>query len=453
MSELEAEILALREAVKCAPGNTQLVDLLCQALMKYGRYEEAENEYRRTLQSHPDTEQMQLGLANCYYRQKKDSHALAILETLRSRDRLQPAMQVLLARLKYREGEVGQAVQLYQDAIADDESAADEDFASLLGIGAWQDDEAEIVDGRLRAGAAQDAEDSSAVVEIERPRLKFSDVGGMESVKEDIRVKIIYPLEKPELYAAYGQKIGGGILLYGPPGCGKTYLARATAGEVKSGFVSVGISDVLDMWIGNSERNLHEIFESARRSQPCVLFFDEVDALGARRTDMKTSGTRHLINQFLSELDGTDSHNEGLLIVGATNAPWHLDSAFRRPGRFDRIIFVPPPDETARIEILKLHLQGKPQDGLQWDKLARKTEGFSGADLEGVVKQTVDRKLQEAIKTGRPSPITTADLLAVVKKTRPTTGEWFTTAKNHALYSNEGGMYDDILEHLKIKKR
>jgi len=136
--------------------------------------------------------------------------------------------------------------------------------------------------------------------------------------------------------------------MYGPPGCGKTYVARATAGEIKAGFLSVGINDVLDMWIGNSERNLHELFESARTHKPCVLFFDEVDALGAARSDMRHHAGRQLINQFLAEMDGVKTSNEGVLILAATNAPWHLDPAFRRPGRFDRILFVPPPDAAAR---------------------------------------------------------------------------------------------------------
>ena len=196
--------------------------------------------------------------------------------------------------------------------------------------------------------------------DIERPKTTFGDVGGMDSVKEEIRMKIILPLEHPEMFEAYGKKVGGGILMYGPPGCGKTYLARATAGEVKAAFLSIGISDVLDMWIGSSEKNLHELFEQARRNRPCVLFFDEVDALGASRADMRHSGGRHLINQFLAELDGVDAANEGVLILAATNAPWHLDNAFRRPGRFDRIVFVPPPDQPARAAILRLMLTGKP---------------------------------------------------------------------------------------------
>jgi SpoVK/Ycf46/Vps4 family AAA+-type ATPase len=273
----------------------------------------------------------------------------------------------------------------------------------------------------------------------------------MDSVKEDIRVKIIYPIEHADMYAAYGKKMGGGLLLYGPPGCGKTHLARATAGEAKASFLSIGINDVLDMWLGNSERNLHGIFEKARSSRPTVMFFDEVDALGASRSDMRQSSGRHLVNQFLAELDGATSSNDGVLVLGATNAPWHVDSAFRRPGRFDQVIFVPPPDLEARKQILTILLTGKPMNDVDYGVVANKTAEFSGADLKAVVDRAIEAKLQEAIRTGRPSPISTNDLLASVKLLKPSTREWFATARNHALYANQGGVYDDVLKYLKVK--
>jgi SpoVK/Ycf46/Vps4 family AAA+-type ATPase len=265
-------------------------------------------------------------------------------------------------------------------------------------------------------------------------------------------MKIILPLRQPELFKAYGKKIGGGILMYGPPGCGKTFLARATAGEVKAGFLAVGISDVLDMWIGQSEKNLHGIFEQARAHRPCVLFFDEVDALGANRTDMLKSGGRQIINQFLSELDGVAASNEGVLILAATNAPWHLDPAFRRPGRFDRILFVPPPDAPARAAILRLQLKGKPVAEIDFDALAKKTDGYSGADLKAVVDVAVEEKLRAAMSSGTLQPIATKDLLEAIKRQKPTVRDWFETARNHALYANQSGLYDDILAYLKIQK-
>jgi SpoVK/Ycf46/Vps4 family AAA+-type ATPase len=265
-------------------------------------------------------------------------------------------------------------------------------------------------------------------------------------------MKIILPLQQPELFKAYGKKIGGGILMYGPPGCGKTFLARATAGEVKAGFLAVGISDVLDMWIGQSEKNLHAVFEQARAHRPCVLFFDEVDALGANRTDMLKSAGRQIINQFLSELDGVAASNEGVLILAATNAPWHLDPAFRRPGRFDRILFVPPPDQNARAAILRLQLKGKPVGDVDFEALARKTDGFSGADLKAVIDVAVEARLRDAMKAGLLQPVSGRDLLDAIKQHKPTVRDWFQTARNHALYANQSGLYDDILAYMKITK-
>jgi SpoVK/Ycf46/Vps4 family AAA+-type ATPase len=202
--------------------------------------------------------------------------------------------------------------------------------------------------------------------------------------------------------------------------------------------------------MGQSEQNLHAIFDLARSNMPCVLFFDEVDALGAKRSDMRYSGIRQVINQFLMELDGVNTSNEGVLILAATNAPWSIDAALRRPGRFDRVIFVPPPDGAAREAILRLMLADKPADKLDYAKLSQATENFSGADLGGLVDVAVEAKLREAMKTGQPAPLTMKDLQAAIKAAHPTAKEWFDTARNYAIYSNQGGIYDDILRHLKI---
>jgi SpoVK/Ycf46/Vps4 family AAA+-type ATPase len=311
------------------------------------------------------------------------------------------------------------------------------------------DDADEVVDGRIRSTYQEPG--AAADTSLERPRITFADVGGMDTLKEEIRMKIIHPLKHPEIYKAYGKTIGGGILMYGPPGCGKTYLARATAGEISAGFLAVGVSQVLDMWIGSSERNLHELFDQARASRPSVLFFDEVDALGASRSDMRQSAGRHLINQFLAELDGVQHSNEGVLMLAATNAPWHLDPAFRRPGRFDRIIFVPPPDAPARAEIVRVLVQGKPAENIDFDYVSKKTEGFSGADLKAVIDTAVEAKLSEAMKTGVPKPLTSKDLAAAARTIKPSVKEWFATARNYAVYSNQAGLYDDILKYLKLK--
>ncbi len=449
MTDEHPSIQALRAAVAVSPENVPLREHLAETLLQHGRAEEAEKEYREALARAPRNASLKVGLARAFAQQGKDSHAMVILEELVKSPDTPPPAFLLHARLLFRGGDVGFAVTEYKAAVEADTSLRDRDFEETLGIGA-DELESEIVDGRIRAGWQGDAP-AGPDVTIERPTLSFKDVGGMEELKEEIRMKIIYPLEHAEMFKAYGKPIGGGVLMYGPPGCGKTHLARATAGEIRAGFMIIGINDVLEMWIGSSERNLHELFETARRSRPCVLFFDEVDALGASRSDMRASAGRHLINQFLAELDGVKSSNEGVLILAATNAPWHMDSAFRRPGRFDRILFVPPPDEVARAEILRILCRGKPSVDVDHVQVAKKARDFSGADLKAVVDLAVEAKLAEAMKKGVPEPLRTRDLIAAVKKVRPSTKDWFATARNYALYSNQGGTYDDIVRYLKLQ--
>jgi len=444
MDELET----LREAVQCSPHNIPLRRHLGQTLLNRGLAGDAELEYRDALALAPDDAELKLGLARAFFQQGKASHALVIVEDLTKNADASPRACVLHAKLLAGMGDVERAIRQYRRGIEKDPTAGDAEFSARLGIDA-DVGASETVGGKVRAAWEGDASEVAAAVE--RPTIRFDDVGGMESIKEEIRLKIIHPLQHPEFYRAYGKAIGGGILMYGPPGCGKTHLARATAGEIRAGFIAVGISDVLDMWIGNSERNLHELFEQARRNRPCVLFFDEVDALGASRADMRQHAGRMLINQFLSEMDGVKASNEGVLILAATNAPWHLDSAFRRPGRFDRIMFVPPPDAAARAAILRLHLRGKPVDDVDVDHVVKKADGFSGADLRAVVDVAVEAKLREAMKSGVPQPLKTKDLVTAVASRKPTTRDWFATARNHALYSNQGGTYDDILTYLKLK--
>src|SRR5882724_5403000 len=441
-------INALREALRASPNNSALRLHFGEVLLTHGHGDEAEKELREGVAQFPNSLPMKLGLARAFFQQGKQSHALVLLEDLVKNPKAPARAFLLHAKLLAGMGEIEQAVSEYRRAVELDRSLADPEFAGRLGIGAAET-ESEVVDGKVRASWGEE-EDNEPRQEIERPKITFNDVGGMEKLKEEIRLKIIHPLTHPEIYKAYGKPIGGGILMYGPPGCGKTYLARATAGEIKAAFISVGINDVLDMWIGNSERNLHSLFEQARDHKPCVLFFDEADALGASRSDMRHHAGRQLINQFLSEMDGVKASNEGVLILAATNAPWHLDSAFRRPGRFDRVLFVPPPDAAARASILRLQCKGKPVEEIDYDHLGKKTESFSGADLKAVLDVAIERKLQEAIKSGLPKPLTTKDLTTAAGTLKPTTREWFATARNYALYSNQGGIYDDILQYLKL---
>lgn len=355
------------------------------------------------------------------------------------------------ARLRLGEGEREQARSLYQRAVAlnpalEDAALAAELSGKVISLAAARRPGAQT----SIANDDTDAFDAARLLQPAQARIGFADVGGLEEVKQQIRRRIVTPFLKPSLFERFKRRSGGGILLYGPPGCGKTLLARATAGECGARFFNVAITDVLDMYIGESERKLHAIFETARQQAPAVVFFDEVEAIGGKRQYSREATSAKLVSQFLTELDGFAQNNSGVLILGATNVPWAVDSAFRRPGRFDRVLFVPPPDEAARRAILDLLLRERPQAGdIDAAELARLTSGFSGADLGALVETAVDEAIEQSIELGREAPLTMAHLRAALKDTRATTLEWLTTARNHARYANQGGQYDEVLDFLK----
>jgi len=409
-------IESLEEAVKALPENVALRRQLAAALEKAGDADRALAEYDAILERAAGDAPATLGRARCLY----------------------------------EVGRHAEALEAYDAAVARDVSLAD---AALEGkIRRAKDDPR----ARIRLVADGPGKDDKKqgepppVGEVEKPTITFADVGGLDELKEKVRLRVLYPLKRPDLYKAFGKKVGGGLLLYGPPGCGKTFLARATAGEAGIHFVAVGIEEVLDMWLGQSEKKLHELFKTARQNAPAILFFDEVDSLGGRRSGLRHESYRTLVTQFLSELDGVNGQSEGVLVIGATNAPWDVDPAFRRPGRFGEVLFVPPPDLRARVEILKLKLAGKPVAAdVDVTEIARATELCSGADLDHVVQSAIETALAESLRGGAVRTISTGDLRAAQKKVKPTTLEWFSTAKNFATYANESGQFDEVLDYLK----
>ncbi|MET8683143.1 tetratricopeptide repeat protein [Streptomyces sp. NPDC004732] len=295
----------------------------------------------------------------------------------------------------------------------------------------------------------------AAAWEVEAPDgVRLADVGGMQDVKDRLEAAFLAPLRNPELRKLYGKSLRGGLLLYGPPGCGKTFIARAVAGELGANFLSISINDVLDMWMGNSERNMHEVFETARRQAPCVLFLDELDALGAKRSRTAHSGMRNTVNQLLTELDGIDAGaNEGVFVLAATNVPWDVDNALRRPGRLDRTLLVLPPDAPAREAILRYHLKDRPVAGVDLRKLAKATDGLSGADLAHLCEAGAERALLDSARTGTVRMIGMKDLMEAAATIPPSSDPWFAAARNVAMFANEGGMYDDLVTYLKKKRK
>ncbi|NUU05845.1 ATP-binding protein [Leifsonia sp. C5G2] len=297
-------------------------------------------------------------------------------------------------------------------------------------------------------GPSPERDDDAASAPTTRPEVTLADVAGMEQAKARIEASFLVPLRNPELAALYRLDLRGGLLLYGPPGCGKTFLGRALAGELDAGFIEVGIADVLDMYLGQSERNLQRLFADARRSAPTVIFFDELDALGARRSTLGSGAMRTTVNQLLAELDGVGSDNTGVYVVGATNAPWDVDPALRRPGRFDRTILVAPPDEIARAAIFRAHLATRPVEGIDLDQLAQRTDGFSGADVAHVCATAVEAALMDSIRGGEPRLVGMRELLAAIDDVQPSVGPWLQTARNVVEFANTAGEYDELADYL-----
>ena len=255
-------------------------------------------------------------------------------------------------------------------------------------------------------------------VYIEIPRVRWSDIGGLEDVKQELREAVEWPLKYPDRFKKLGIKPPKGILLYGPPGCGKTLLAKAVATESEANFIAVRGPELMSKWVGETERGIREVFRKARTAAPAIIFFDEIDALVPRRgMGYADSGvTERAVSQLLTEMDGI-AVLEDVVVIGATNRPDILDPAILRPGRFDRLIYVPPPDEKARLEIFKIHTRNMPlAEDVDLEKLAKMTQGYSGADIEAVCREAAMNALRRDIKTEK---VTWADFEKALAKVGP----------------------------------
>ncbi|MCB8840834.1 26S protease regulatory subunit [Aurantimonas sp. VKM B-3413] len=364
------------------------------------------------------------------------------------------ALAILRARALLRLDRVGEAREGYQAALALfpqlRDAALDQSLATAQAVAAAPCGSASgnVVALDPRRRAIEMASEEPAF-DTGHARVDFQGIGGLDDVKNQIRRRIILPFERRGIFDRFKRRAGGGVLLYGPPGCGKTLLARATASECGASFTAVEITDVLDKWLGESEKHVAALFAEARARRPAVLFFDEVEALASRRRFSEHSYQSSMVSTFLNQMDGFKDDNDGILVLAATNTPWAIDAAFRRPGRFDRSLFVPPPDRVAREAILSIALKDRPvASALSLAGIADRTSGFSGADLVHLVETACDLAIERSIAADSVAPITGADLREALKTVKPTTGEWLTQARNYAKFANEGGFYDDVAAFL-----
>ncbi|URZ04354.1 ATP-binding protein [Clostridium felsineum] len=442
MDELEILINAL----SVSPENSVLRKHVAELQFKKGLFEEALLNFNIVLAEEFNFETLECKL-NCLVSLERFDEAKTIVDEEMDPEENWANGHVILSKCFFHNKEYKNALKSYEKAVELLPELKDDEFYKKI----KEFDPREKL-RELQGNTVEEEHEIYNDFSIDKPKrnmVTFQDVGGMEKAKESININIIFPLKNPEFFKAYGKKAGGGILLYGPPGCGKTFMAQATAGECNANFTNISITDILDMYIGESEKNLHSIFENARRYKPAVIFIDEIDAIGGKRQSMSSSASRSLTNQLLVEMDSTQSDNENLLVIGATNTPWQVDSALRRPGRFDRILFIQPPDFKARVEILKLHLKDKPCENIDYERIAKKLVKYSGADIKAICDVASENVIKIAMAKGKILPITTKDLNEAVKQVKPSTIEWLNTAKNYATYSNQSGIYDEVIEYLK----
>jgi transitional endoplasmic reticulum ATPase len=278
-------------------------------------------------------------------------------------------------------------------------------------------------------------------------KLSFKDVGGLEGLKKEIRLRIVEPLKNPEVFKKFGKKLGGGILMYGPPGCGKSLIAEATANEADATFFHVKASDLKSKYVGETEQNIAKLFEDARAQAPSIIFFDEFEVLGGSR-DKSDVYTRQAVSQLLTEMDGVGSKDDQILLLAATNEPWNIDIALRREGRFGRSLFIPPPDVESRAKILKILLKDKPTSfDVQVHELSAATPYFSGADLKGLVENATDIPLTEYLETRKVRDIARKDFKEVLIKQKPSSVPWFKMAEQELSKRN---MLTDFVEVMDI---
>ncbi len=280
----------------------------------------------------------------------------------------------------------------------------------------------------------------------------FAGIVGMEELKKTIKIKIVAPFVNPGLFRKFRKQAGGGILLYGPPGCGKTMIARAVAHECSAGFIPVGVADILNLWLGESERNLAALFERARTNTPCVIFFDELDALAFSRAKATSEHTRTIVNEFLTQLDGVSRDAPGVLVLAATNMPWDVDPAMKRPGRLARQMFIPPPDAEARRRMLELRLEGLPCGALDLGAIAAHAVDFSGADMDGLVDYAKEQALADCIAQGKERGLQQHDFEAALRILEPSTRAWLRTARNLVRYGGRDPGYRELAAYLRHRE-
>jgi transitional endoplasmic reticulum ATPase len=457
-----SNLSALREAIEESPQNVPLLLLYAQSCLEELSLPEARRVFERVLTLEGSSGEAQLGVARVLFLDGKTSEAVVRLQRLLQDEPEFAPAHIFLSRIYLSEENAEKAVEHYRHALLINKAMSDPALERELSLACGRGEvfergavvgegpkkvrsldewlpsdgegpgEEEFEEpGSLFYSEEEDLEEERSVgprvytlKDFRRPRKSFAEVGGLEGLKEDIRMKVVYPTKRPDLFRAYGKRTGGSMLLYGPPGCGKTLVARAIAGETQIPFFEVELHHVLELYAWGSERNVHQIFDLARAHAPSVVFIDELDGLASDRLDAPPTGGRTLVSQLLHELEQCSDENEGVFVIAATNAPWNLDAAFQRPGRFDRRVLVSLPSAEERMAIIELLKAGKPVGSTDLEWLVGETEGFSGADLRALFDLATEGALRVALREGKVMPLSDELLREALRQVQGSATGW-----------------------------
>jgi AAA+ superfamily predicted ATPase len=466
------DINFLRQAVEDSPEDVTLLLTYGGALLETGQPDEALATFVRVLELEPRQRDAQLGIAQALFQKGEVSEAAVRVEAILAEDNSCAGAHILLSLLHLAEHDRTRAIEEYLVAVSADRSLADGKLESVLGLQDCATAEKTASGERYTNNANysndtnpfsdyESCEDTDGPIESDEdlfaapatPQLRFADICGHSEVKNELRRRWILPVENPVLARTYRMPVGAGVLLCGPPGCGKSMLAEAVAKEVGCKLIRASIHEILDPYFGSSERNLFQLMEMAREEAPVVISIDHIDTIAGNRHRVRDNQARNLANQFLHQLDLLTAGQDPVMVIGSTDMPWLIDRSFLRPGRLGQPVFVPPPDRSDRLAILHKLAASYPTEEIDLEQLASTTRGFSGADLKGIFEIAGQRALETAVSEERLHLLDQSTIAAARQLIAPSTTSWFELARKNIARIRQDEVFAGILRSVTENRR
>ncbi|MGC8537554.1 MAG: AAA family ATPase [Candidatus Micrarchaeia archaeon] len=432
------------------------------SLFDEGKFDEAIEEYTQAINIDNEYSSAYFNRALNYAILKKTDYAKKDLQSVLEIEPKSADAPLLLGDIAEQSNDLLSARFWYEKSLSNDPNYAEaknrlEHIDSLLHMDVNNSSGSAQVELAPSKEKKKEEEENKTIIEegqvkrvaFYKSNVKFDQVVGMAKVKEYLMENVVLAMKRPDLFKKYGKKLGLGLILYGPPGTGKTHIVNAIAGEAGANVIVVQINQILDMYTGNTEKNLHQHFQQARENTPCILFFDELDALGVKRGGGEQGGEgsamRTAVNAFLTEMNGVIENPEGLFVIGATNQPWDIDPALKRSGRFGDSIYINPPGYKDRKGLFELYTRNKPHDRLSFGRLARATSGYSPADIAKICDRAAMRPLLHEHKFNKGRNLNMRDMLAILKDkdmSGSSLDEWYSMVKKDVISKTEVQIVD-----------